>query len=188
MLVIDRRVVACVMRIPLSTVMISPLQHPKLRNEVTGDPAAEDAMDTFLSCFYWKFVDYCVENLDHMTGINHQKFREVLILLAPGLVSTRYMARAVRLIGKDQREVRAADLQHVPFCLDMFFYAAVRNGQLGRHELAEMCVKGFYAPCLDWGNDERFITYHVKQATFGRRLYEDSGARYSIKSIWPNWK
>ncbi|MDR1609402.1 MAG: hypothetical protein LBR78_00920, partial [Holosporales bacterium] len=114
---------------PFNHYNLSPVE-TKLRSEVVGDPVAEGAMDIFLSCFYWKFVDYCVEHLQSMTETNYQRFREVLILLAPGLESTRYKARAVRLVCRDQREIRAADLQHLPFCLDMFFYAAVRNGQL----------------------------------------------------------
>jgi hypothetical protein len=162
----------------------------KLRNEVTGDPVAEGAMDIFLSCFYWKFVDYCVGHLQSMTEINQQRFREVLILLAPGLKSTRYMARAVRIIGRDQKDVKIADIQHLPFCLDMFFYAAVKNGQLGRYALADMCIDAFYAPCLSWGDetDERFIVYDIEEATFSGRCFEDSGMRYFVNSIWPNWE
>jgi hypothetical protein len=165
----------------------------KLRNEVTGDPIARGAMDIFLSSFYWKFVDYCVEHLNSMNELNQKRFREVLILLAPGLESTRYMAKAVNLIGRDQREVRAVDMQYIPFCLDMFFFAAVRNGQLGRYELANMFTDAFYAPCLNWDSngcaDARFKIHNVWLITFPDINPGDwPEIDYFIKSIWPNWK
>jgi hypothetical protein len=165
----------------------------KLRGEVDGDAAAGGALDIFLACDYWPFVDCCVKHLGAMSELNRQRFREVLILLAPGLVSTRYMARAVRLVGRDQREVRAVDLQHVPFCLDMFFYGAVRNGQLGRYALANMCIDAFYYPCLKWGRDgcedERFDAYDIDDAAFDGTVFDDwPEIYYCIESIWPNWK
>jgi hypothetical protein len=160
----------------------------KLQAEVSGDPGAVEAMDIFLKSDYWKFVDCCVKNLDSMDNVNRQIFQEVLMLLAPGIVSTRYMAMAVRLVGRDQKEVRAEDIQHLQFCLDMFFYAAVRNGQLGRYALADMCIHAFYAPCLNRGKDDRFDSYKITQAALNYVLSEDSGLYYFVKSIWPNWK
>jgi hypothetical protein len=165
----------------------------KLRGEVDGDSAAGEALEFFLECDYWQFVNCCTGNFDSMREINRQKFREVLILLAPVLVSTRYMAKAVRLVGLDQREVRAVDMQHVPFCLDMFFYGAVRNGQLGRYALAKVCMEAFYYPCLKWGRDgcedERFKAYNISRATFGGMCFDGWPTMYYyLKSIWPNWK
>ncbi|MDR1597932.1 MAG: hypothetical protein LBR89_03270, partial [Holosporales bacterium] len=128
----------------------------KLRNAVIGDPAAIGAMDIFFDSDYWKLVDYCADNLKDMNEINHQRFRDVLILLTPGLVSSRYMAKVVNLVCTDQRDVRAADIKHLPFCLDMFFYGAVRNGQQGRYAFAMLCLDAFCAPCLDCENDKRF--------------------------------
>jgi hypothetical protein len=161
----------------------------KLLGEVTGDPAAEGAMDIFLASFYWRFVDYCVGNLQFMNELNQQRFKEILTLLAPGLVSTRYMAKAVNVVGRDQREVRAADIQYLPFCLDMFFYAAVRNGQLGRRALAQMCINAFHAPCLNLKKDDRFRGYRIVWAALENRRFDDwPEIRYFIDSIWPNWR
>jgi hypothetical protein len=179
----------------------SPLNHhdlstveTKLRNEVTGDTAAEGAMDIFLSSFYWKFVDYCVGHLISMSEINQQRFREMLILLAPGLGATRYKERAVNLVGRDQNEVKATDIKHLPFCLDMFFYAAVKNGQLGRYALAKMCIDAFYAPCLTWDSDgcadERFKMHNIWRTTFPDiiGLPDWNEISYDAKRIWPNWE
>jgi hypothetical protein len=163
----------------------------KLHNEVTGDTMAAGAMDIFMAPIpdYWQFVDYCVDHLAGMNEINQQKFKEILILLTPGLVSTRYMARTVELIGRDQQDVRATDIQHLPFCLDMFFYGAVRNGRLGRYALADMCMDAFHAPCLDWEHDEMFRVYDIRQATFESRCFDDwPETGYNSKSVWPNWK
>jgi hypothetical protein len=161
----------------------------KLLAMVVDDPVAMGAMEIFLSSFYWRFVDYCVEQLPSMNELNQQRFREILILLAPGLESTRYKARAVNAVGRDQEEVRVTDLRHLPFCLDMFFYAAVRNGQLGRYALAKMCIKAFYAPCLNRGKDKRFRAYAITEATFDGMIFDDwPDIRYRIDSIWPNWK
>jgi hypothetical protein len=165
----------------------------KLRNEVTGDTAAEGAMDIFLSSFYWKFVDYCVGHLSSMSEINQQRFKEMLILLAPGLGATRYKERAVNLVGRDQNDVRATDIQYLPFCLDMFFYAAVKNGQLGRYALAKMFTSAFYAPCLTWDSDgcadERFKMHNIWLTTFPDTICCDwNEIRYNARLIWPNWK
>jgi hypothetical protein len=160
----------------------------KLRNEVAGDPEAEEAMGIFIESDYWRFVDYCMEHLRSMNEVNNQKFREALILLAPVLESTRYKAKVVSLVCKNQKEIRAIDMRYVPFCLDMFFYGAVRNGQLGRQALASMCESAFDAPCLNWGKDERFNAYNIRQAIFEGVLYEDTGVRYFIEDIWPNWE
>jgi hypothetical protein len=63
---------------------------------------------------YWKFVNDRVENLQSVTEINHQRSREVLIMLTSALVSTRYMTRAVSLVCRDQHDVRTTALQHPP--------------------------------------------------------------------------
>jgi hypothetical protein len=160
----------------------------RLFRAVAGDLIAMEAMRIFLSSFYWKFVNYCEPNLHSMTPLNQQRFTEILILLAPGLVSTRYTAKAVSIVGRDPNEVRATDIQHLQFCLDMFFHAAVMNGQLGRIALADMCISAFYAPCLNWGNDERFIGYHIKQTALGDSLFEDlPEIHYFSDHVWPNW-
>jgi hypothetical protein len=160
----------------------------KLREEVAGDSKAEGAISIFLDSKYWEFVDYCEEHLGSMNEINRLKFKEVLILLAPGLVSTRYMAKAVRLIGRDQKEVKAADMQHIPFCLDMCFHGAVRNGRLGRYALAKMFEDAFYAPCLEPDKDERFKAYDIISATFEGACFDDwPEIYYDLKDIWPNW-
>ncbi|MDR1234395.1 MAG: hypothetical protein LBJ92_04630 [Holosporales bacterium] len=166
----------------------------KLCDEVEGDPPAKRVMETFLASTYWEFVDDCAEHLSSMTPLNQRKFRSVLILLTPGLESTRYMARAVNIIGRDQRDVRATDIdEDVPFCLDMFFQAAVRNGHLGRWELALMFVEAFYAPCLKRDKDghiyadERATVRDVEEAAYRWECFEDCPIGYSLEGIWPNW-
>jgi hypothetical protein len=71
----------------------------------------------------------------------------------------------------------------------MFFYGAVRNGQLGRYALANMCIDAFYEPCLNWGKDERFDVYNIDDAAFNGTCFDDwPEIRYFIDSIWPNWR
>jgi hypothetical protein len=116
-------------------------------------------------------------------------FKDVLILLAPGICSSEYANRIISLIGKDRNDVRAVGIQHLPFCLDMFFYGAVRNGQLGRYALAKMCIKAFYAPCLTRERDERFDSYDIYDTAFGGDTFENCDEiDYCAKRIWPNWK
>jgi hypothetical protein len=99
------------------------------------------------------------------------------------------MARAVNLVCTDQRDVRAADIKHLPFCLDMFFYGAVRNGQLGRYAFAMLCLDAFCAPCLDCENDKRFYAHNITYATFEGKCFDDwPDIDYDPKDIWPNWK
>jgi hypothetical protein len=59
----------------------------------------------------------------------------------------------------------------------MFFYAAVRNWQLGRYALAKMCIDAFYEPCLNWG----------KAALDGMMFDDWNEISYDAKRIWPNW-
>jgi hypothetical protein len=164
----------------------------KLRNEVSDDPIAKMAMDIFLASDYRKFVDYCVGDLQAMTGLNQQKFKEILILLAPGICSSEYAKKIISIVGMDRNKVRAAGIQYLSFCLDMFFYAAVRNGQLGRYALANMLTDAFYAPCLNWDSngcaDSRFTVYDIEEATFGNWCCDDwLEISYDAKRIWPNW-
>lgn len=156
---------------------------------VDGDPAARGAMEIFLESDYRKFVDYCKEYLYSMTEPYQQIFKDVLIMLAPGICSSEYARIMISLVGRNRNDVRAADIQNLPFCLDMFFYAAVRNGQLGRYALAKMCIDAFYAPCLKWEKGDMFDTYNIRYATFGRWCFDDwPEIPYSIDSIWPNWE
>jgi hypothetical protein len=73
----------------------------------------------------------------------------------------------------------------------MFFYAAVRNGQLGRYALADMCEDAFLAPCLDWGEDEdkdALSESYDLGAIFDRCFDDWPEIGYRSKSIWPNWE
>jgi hypothetical protein len=168
----------------------------KLLNEMEDDPVAKGAMDIFLeSNKFWEFVDYCVDNIKDMKGENQEKYKEILILLAPGLKSTRYMKRAVNIIGRDQKEVTINDIKHIPFCTDMFFYGAVKNGHYGRYALAKMCEEAFYIPCpyKNWDcngcTDKRFTSYDIGGAVFPDEIFDDMDEiGYFISSIWPNWK
>jgi hypothetical protein len=130
-----------------------------------------------------------------MTEINQQRYKDILILLAPGLVSTRYMGKIVKLIGKDQKDVTIQDLKHVPFCLDMFFYAAVENGNKGRYTMAYMCVNAFHASESNYNKyifDEWYqkheITHGLNALVFSGTIFDDwDEIRYFPASIWPNW-
>jgi hypothetical protein len=168
------------------------LMTAKLYRKIGEDLIAKRAIDDFLAGDYWKFVDNCLANMRSMTILNQQRIREVLILLTPGLVSTRYKARAVKAIRRDPRDVRAADIRHLPFCLQMFFHAAVRNGQLGIYSLADMCINAFFAPCLKWKEtceDNRFTKYEVEEITYGSCCFKDwPEIDYYSEDIWPNWR
>jgi hypothetical protein len=99
----------------------------------------------------------------------------------------------VNLIGRDPAEVRATDIQYLQFCLDMFFYASVRNGQLGRYALANMCMDAFYAPCTGDENghaDARFTAYDIWHTTSPNvlGLPDCDTIDYEPKSTWPNWE
>jgi hypothetical protein len=164
----------------------------RLRGVVAEDLAAEGAMDIFLAASYWDFTDYCVARLSLMSELNQQKFKEILILLAPGLASSRYTARAVELVGRDQRGVRSTDLQHLPFCLDMLFYGAVKNAQCGRYTLARMCIKAFRSSQLERGKDlakDRLYDSYDLGMIFDGCCFDDwPEIHYRAKSVWPNWE
>jgi hypothetical protein len=169
---------------------ISPLI-TKLRGVVAEDLVAEGAMDIFLAASYWDFTDYCVARLSLMSELNQQRFKEILILLAPGLESSRYTARAVELVGRNQRGVRAADFQHLSFCLDMLFYGAIINAQWGRYTLANMCEDAFLAPFFDRRKDpikDRLLSLYDRNMIFDGCCFDDwPEIHYFIDNVWPNW-
>jgi hypothetical protein len=161
----------------------------KLLSEVDGDPAAKGAMDLFLeSNKFWELIDYCVDKIEYMNGENKEKFKEILILLAPGVISTRNMKKVVILAGKDQKDVTVEDIKHPQFCLDMFFYAAVKNGYFGRYAMAKMCVDAYEA--LRWRrvSSTNKEEVDVETATFDGICFDDwPDIYYCVRSIWPNW-
>jgi hypothetical protein len=163
----------------------------RLRGVVAEDLAAEGAMDIFLAASYWDFTDYCVARLSLMSELNQQKFKEILILLAPGLESSRYKARAVGLIGRDQGGVKSTDLQHLPFCLDMLYCGAIKNGQWGRYTLAMMCMDAFLAPHIKLGRDqaidELYASYDLG-VVFDSCFDDWPEIQYRSESVWPNWE
>jgi hypothetical protein len=158
----------------------------KLLSEVDGDPVAKGAMDLFLeSNKFWELIDYCVDKIEYMNGENKEKFKEILILLVPGLESTRYMKKVVILIGKDQNDVTVEDIKHPQLCLDMFFYAAVKNGYFGRYALAKMCVDAHEA--LRWKHISS-STNNVWNITFDGICFDDwPDISYNIRRTWPEW-
>jgi hypothetical protein len=171
-----------------------PLRMQLIR-DIGEDPKAGEALNLFLeSSKFWEFIDYCVDNISSMSGVNQQRYKDILILLAPGMISTRYKKKIVLLIAKDQRDMTIHDVQqHIPFCLDMFFYVAVKNAQFGRVAMADMCMDAFYAPCINCDSsgyhDERFTSRNIYPTVYrnGARRSEFSRIGYCIKSIWPNW-
>jgi hypothetical protein len=170
---------------------VSPLT-TRLRGVVAGDLAAEGAMDIFLAAAYWDFTDYCVARLSLMSELNQQRFKEILILLAPGLESTRYKERAVRVVGRDQGEVTLTDLQNLQFCLNMFFCGAVKNAQWGRYPLARMLMNAFLAPSLEPGRDsvrdELYGAYNLRMIFEGCHFDGWPEIQYRSESVWPNWE
>jgi hypothetical protein len=162
-----------------------------LRGMVARDLAAAGAMDIFLAASYWEFVDYCEARLSLMLELNQQRFKEILILLAPGLASSRYTARTVSLVGRDQGEVRLTDLQNLQFCLDMFYCGALRNSQWGRYPLATMCINALRAPQLKRGTDpvkdSLYASYDLVMI-FDSCFDDWPEIQYFIVDVWPNWE
>ncbi|MDR1233752.1 MAG: hypothetical protein LBJ92_01195 [Holosporales bacterium] len=166
----------------------------RLLDTIGEDEIAREALNSLRDSDLRGLVDYCGLNLHSMNELNQQRFREVLILLAPGLCSSKHARTIISLIGRSRYEVRAVDIQHQQFCRDIFFHAAVRNGQLGRDTLVNLCIDAFYAPCLKWGSDNRcldeeYTKYDISQVPFGGgiKCSEEDIIYYNVKLMWPNW-
>jgi hypothetical protein len=149
------------------------------------------AMELFLNTDYRKFTDYCIANLGTMARMNQEKYKEILILLAPGLCSAKYIKKIIPVVCNDRNDVMAKNIKHLDFCLDMFFYGAMKNGNKGRVALTQMCKKAFYSPCLNYDengyHDERFNNYDIGAALEGACFDDWLEIHYDINSIWPNW-
>ncbi|MDR1907998.1 MAG: hypothetical protein LBQ43_04035 [Holosporales bacterium] len=162
----------------------------KLLHEVEGDDVATGAMNLFLQSNFWELVDYCTDNLDAMQETNNQKFKEILILLAPGLEATRYKKKVTAIIRRNghRSEVTRTAIQHINFCLDMFSYVAVENAKRGRVAMAEMCKHAFYA--LPPTDNKKHLELYIREM-FGGARFDDWPSieyRFQVEKVWPNWK
>ncbi|MDR0630595.1 MAG: hypothetical protein LBF70_00985 [Holosporales bacterium] len=164
-----------------------------LLKAIEPDKKAKEALDIFLKSDYRKFVDNCIENLGDMSEINQERYKEVLILLAPGLCSAIYIEKIIPVVCSDRKSVMAKNIKNLQFCIDMLFYGAVENGKRGRYTLARMFIDAFYAPCTNWDrsgyHDERFTSREIILSTFDDTCFDDwPEIDYHIKKVWPNWK
>jgi hypothetical protein len=163
----------------------------KLINDVEGDSVAINAMDLFLESKFWELVDYCADNLNAMAPTNCQKFKEILVLLAPGLYATRYIKKVTAIIKSDghRHEIRQSNIKFINFCLDMYYYVAANNARRGRVDLANMCSDAFCALRTE-GNKGLIDSYEIEEI-FGDTLMEDDSDIYyfsQLEEVWPNWK
>jgi hypothetical protein len=170
----------------------SPLE-AQLYAEMGDDPVAREALSIFLEANKsWEFIYYCVERLNAMSEINQQKLKEILMLIAPGVVSTRYMKKVVDLVGRVQEEVRARDMQYVAFCRDMIFHNAVKNARFGRVGMGDMFKDAFFAlwPTDDAGkiDNESFDALEIIWTMYNGTCFDDwPDINYGIEDIYPNW-
>jgi hypothetical protein len=166
----------------------------QLYAEMGNDPVASGGLSIFLEANKsWEFIDYCAEHLNAMSATNQQKFRELLILIAPGMISTRYMKRAVTLVGRVQEEVRKKDIQYVPFCRDALFVVAVKNARFGRVGMGNMFKAAFFAlwPTDNAGqkNDESFDSLEIAGTMQNGVCFDDPlEIFYRIERLYPNWE
>jgi hypothetical protein len=126
-----------------------------------------------------------------MEYTNHQKFKEILILLAPGLKATRYKKKVTAIIRKDghRSEVRKTAIKNINFCLDMYYYVAVENAKRGRVAMADMCGDAFYA--LKTKDNEKLLKSYRILAMFGGACFDDWPSidyNFHLDRVWPNWE
>jgi hypothetical protein len=159
----------------------------KLLKMVDGDPVAIGAMDLFLKSLFWQFVDYCEDKLSSMIPINYERFREILILLGPGIYAERYEKKIISLIG-DKDNVRKTGIKHLEFCLDMFSYGALDNARKGIVPIVAMCKNAFYNVTSNEQIEKQCAQYEAIRAIYRGVCFDDCPRiMYWPTHIWPNW-
>ncbi|MDR1475763.1 MAG: hypothetical protein LBI20_00380 [Holosporales bacterium] len=157
---------------------------------VNEDPIATTAMEIFLDCMFWHFVDYCKDHLYEMTEANRQLIRELLILLAPQLDIGNYTEKVVSIIG-DPKLVTSGYFQHRAWVHGLFFCGAVECGRRGYSWiLIETCANActqlrILAYDLSWPEYEQFNSTHVRYVAYNGRRTEDC-LPLAFTTVWPN--
>jgi hypothetical protein len=111
-----------------------------------------------------------------MTKDNAQRFRELSILVVPGVESESLEQKMTQVVGH-RDSVVSTDFQFLTFCTDMLFAGAVESAKRGYFTVA-MMLKEVYRDA--GGNDD------VEEAMYGNAIFEEDWKYiyYDLESVW----
>ncbi|MDR2067813.1 MAG: hypothetical protein LBP41_02375 [Holosporaceae bacterium] len=151
-----------------------------LRAQIGGDQVAQEAFRIFLDSRPRALIDFFCDNHTKMTPDNAKRFKELSILIAPGVESELHKQKVIGIIG-DQDSVVSTDFQFLPFCTDMLFAGAVESAKQGYFTMA-MMFKDAYRSAGGKGS--------VEESMYGEAIFEEDWKYidYDLKSVWRNLK
>jgi hypothetical protein len=173
-----------------------------IRQDIGSDDAALQAWQLFFDCKLHELIDFYLEVSAKMSPINAERFKEILLLLAPiinvqstldkDMVFTSmekyqgYIDKIVSIWGGDPNVITFNVIQHPQFCFEMFLMQALKLEDAGNGILfqAVRCMVGeFSASQYDWDGKEGEI------ALYGNSMgcYEDCGGQCDLDDVWKNW-
>jgi hypothetical protein len=174
-----------------------------IRHDIGSDDSALQAFQLFSDCKLHELIDFYPEASTKMLPINAERFREILLLLAPILSVQRewdedlgftsmetyqeYISKIVSVWGGDPSAITFNAIQHPQFCFEMFLMQVLKPGHLENGILfqAVMCmVDEFLTQRHNWDGKKGETAIY----SFSTGCYEDDGGRCAPKDVWPNWK
>jgi hypothetical protein len=177
--------------------VVMPIKN-NLLEEIGNDCSALEAFDLFHSHDFTKLITHWIENNQNMSAENAERFKGLLIAIAPMLVPDYMSAiepeileqeediqKIIAIVGGDRMAIRKDAIKFPQFCFEMVF-CAMSDTHLERNPVLSQsceCVCECICDELEWdGNDKAAELIRI----VGWR--GDEGGFCDPAQIWPNWR
>jgi hypothetical protein len=149
-----------------------------LLTQIGDDPVAQEAFQLFLHSRPRALINFFCDNHAKMILNNGQRFKELSILITPGVESKLHEQKMIQAVGSPDSIV-STDFQFLPFCTDMLFAGAVESAKQGYFTVA-MMYKDAYNSVR--GEDD------VEEGMYPGTIFEEDWEYidYDLESVWRN--
>jgi hypothetical protein len=161
------------------------------------------AFQLFSACKLHELIDFYPQASTKMLPLNAERFKEILLLVAPILNVQRtwedekigftspetykgYISKIVSIWEGDSTAIKFNMIQYPQFCFEMFLMMVLKLKDSGSGILfqAVRCmVDEFLARQYEWnGKEGETALYDLSVGN-----YEDDGGQCEPKDVWENW-
>jgi hypothetical protein len=173
----------------------------KLLEEIGNDDFAREAFYLFHNYDFTRLINYWIENHQNMNEENAERFKGLLIAIAPMLLpdympgtiepeifeQEKDIQKIIAIVGGDRMAIRKGDIKFPRFCFEIMFCALVDTDMRGcGFELLSQsckCICESLCQGFEWnGKNEEAALMRIVD------LCEDVGGHCGFTTIWPNWR